>query len=98
MLLFCQVFTVSKDLVPPVLSRIVTSVADEMCRLMQCVSSFSKNGALQVHDFSHSKTLTHKPTPHLLFKGGSGYVISSNATSQLKKLTVYQLSLGLGYT
>uniref|UniRef100_A0A8C8DPZ5 Exocyst complex component 2 n=1 Tax=Oryzias sinensis TaxID=183150 RepID=A0A8C8DPZ5_9TELE len=42
-----EVFTVSKDLVPPVLSRIVTSVADEMCRLMQCVSSFSKNGALQ---------------------------------------------------
>uniref|UniRef100_A0A8C7Y241 Exocyst complex component 2 n=1 Tax=Oryzias sinensis TaxID=183150 RepID=A0A8C7Y241_9TELE len=49
-----EVFTVSKDLVPPVLSRIVTSVADEMCRLMQCVSSFSKNGALQVHDFSHT--------------------------------------------
>lgn len=43
-----QVFTVSKDLVPRVLSQIVESVADEMCRLMQCVSSFSKNGALQV--------------------------------------------------
>lgn len=43
-----QVFTVSKDLVPRVLSKIVESVADEMCRLMQCVSSFSKNGALQV--------------------------------------------------
>ncbi|XP_034737467.1 exocyst complex component 2 [Etheostoma cragini] len=42
-----EVFTVSKDLVPRVLSRIVMSVADEMCRLMQCVSSFSKNGALQ---------------------------------------------------
>uniref|UniRef100_A0A7N8X0L0 Exocyst complex component 2 n=1 Tax=Mastacembelus armatus TaxID=205130 RepID=A0A7N8X0L0_9TELE len=42
-----QVFTVSKDLVPRVLSKIVESVADEMCRLMQCVSSFSKNGALQ---------------------------------------------------
>uniref|UniRef100_A0A8C9Y9W5 Exocyst complex component 2 n=1 Tax=Sander lucioperca TaxID=283035 RepID=A0A8C9Y9W5_SANLU len=42
-----EVFTVSKDLVPRVLSRIVESVADEMCRLMQCVSSFSKNGALQ---------------------------------------------------
>uniref|UniRef100_A0A3Q1B8I1 Exocyst complex component 2 n=1 Tax=Amphiprion ocellaris TaxID=80972 RepID=A0A3Q1B8I1_AMPOC len=67
-----EVFTVSKDLVPRVLSKIVESVADEMCRLMQCVSSFSKNGALQVHTgmhihtvtepFStHSKTLTHKP-------------------------------------
>uniref|UniRef100_A0A8C3A743 Exocyst complex component 2 n=1 Tax=Cyclopterus lumpus TaxID=8103 RepID=A0A8C3A743_CYCLU len=43
-----EVFTVSKDLVPRVLSQIVESVADEMCRLMQCVSSFSKNGALQV--------------------------------------------------
>lgn len=43
-----QVFTVSRDLVPRVLSRIVESVADEMCRLMQCVSAFSKNGALQV--------------------------------------------------
>ncbi|XP_041647622.1 exocyst complex component 2 isoform X1 [Cheilinus undulatus] len=42
-----EVFTVSKDLVPRVLSRIIESVADEMCRLMQCVSSFSKNGALQ---------------------------------------------------
>ncbi|CAG5863110.1 unnamed protein product [Menidia menidia] len=42
-----EVFTVSKDLVPRVLSRIVESVAEEMCRLMQCVSSFSRNGALQ---------------------------------------------------
>ncbi|TWW58287.1 exocyst complex component 2 [Takifugu flavidus] len=42
-----EVFTVSKDLVPRVLSKIVESVADEMCRLMQCVSTFSKNGALQ---------------------------------------------------
>lgn len=42
-----EVFTVSKDLVPRVLSKIIESVADEMCRLMQCVSSFSKNGALQ---------------------------------------------------
>uniref|UniRef100_A0A3B4T4I0 Exocyst complex component 2 n=1 Tax=Seriola dumerili TaxID=41447 RepID=A0A3B4T4I0_SERDU len=42
-----EVFTVSRDLVPRVLSKIVESVADEMCRLMQCVSSFSKNGALQ---------------------------------------------------
>ncbi|KAF3690441.1 Exocyst complex component 2 Exocyst complex component Sec5 [Channa argus] len=42
-----EVFTISKDLVPQVLSKIVESVADEMCRLMQCVSSFSKNGALQ---------------------------------------------------
>uniref|UniRef100_A0A8C6L671 Exocyst complex component 2 n=1 Tax=Nothobranchius furzeri TaxID=105023 RepID=A0A8C6L671_NOTFU len=44
-----EVFTVSKDLVPRVLSKIVESVAEEMCRLMQCVSSLSKNGALQVH-------------------------------------------------
>ncbi len=54
-----QVFTVSKDLVPRVLSSIVESVADEMCRLMQCVSSFSKNGALQVHTDTHTHTHTH---------------------------------------
>uniref|UniRef100_A0A8C7SRR1 Exocyst complex component 2 n=1 Tax=Oncorhynchus mykiss TaxID=8022 RepID=A0A8C7SRR1_ONCMY len=39
-----EVFTVSKDLVPRVLSRIIEGVAEEMSRLMQCVSSFSKNG------------------------------------------------------
>uniref|UniRef100_A0A672YY55 Exocyst complex component 2 n=1 Tax=Sphaeramia orbicularis TaxID=375764 RepID=A0A672YY55_9TELE len=50
-----EVFTVSKDLVPRVLSKIVESVADEMCRLMQCVSSFSKNGALQVHTVTHNR-------------------------------------------
>ncbi|XP_041103943.1 exocyst complex component 2 [Polyodon spathula] len=42
-----EVFTVSKELVPRILSRIVDAVAEEMSRLMQCVSSFSKNGALQ---------------------------------------------------
>ncbi|KAI5090576.1 exocyst complex component 2, partial [Silurus meridionalis] len=42
-----EVFTISKDLVSRVLSKIVESVAEEMSRLMQCVSSFSKNGALQ---------------------------------------------------
>ncbi|XP_053470005.1 exocyst complex component 2 isoform X1 [Ictalurus furcatus] len=42
-----EVFTISKDLVSRILSKIVESVAEEMSRLMQCVSSFSKNGALQ---------------------------------------------------
>ncbi|XP_077440554.1 exocyst complex component 2 [Vanacampus margaritifer] len=42
-----EVFTISKDLVPCVLSKILATVADELCRLMQCVPSFSKNGALQ---------------------------------------------------
>uniref|UniRef100_A0A674NA45 Exocyst complex component 2 n=1 Tax=Takifugu rubripes TaxID=31033 RepID=A0A674NA45_TAKRU len=51
-----EVFTVSKDLVPRVLSKIVESVADEMCRLMQCVSTFSKNGALQVQCNTHAHT------------------------------------------
>lgn len=45
---FHQVFTVSKDLVPRVLSRVVEAVSEELSRLMQCVSSFSRNGALQV--------------------------------------------------
>ncbi|XP_078544151.1 exocyst complex component 2 [Lissotriton helveticus] len=42
-----EVFTISKELVPRVLSRIVEAVAEEISRLMQCVSSFSRNGALQ---------------------------------------------------
>uniref|UniRef100_A0A8C8F627 Exocyst complex component 2 n=1 Tax=Oncorhynchus tshawytscha TaxID=74940 RepID=A0A8C8F627_ONCTS len=48
-----EVFTVSKELVPRVLTRIVDGVAEEMSRLMQCVSSFSMNGAIQVH---HTRT------------------------------------------
>uniref|UniRef100_A0A669DEZ7 Exocyst complex component 2 n=1 Tax=Oreochromis niloticus TaxID=8128 RepID=A0A669DEZ7_ORENI len=59
-----EVFTVSKDLVPRVLSRIVESVADEMCRLMQCVSSFSKNGALQVGTHSHAHTRSRRAVSH----------------------------------
>ncbi|XP_019398041.1 PREDICTED: exocyst complex component 2 [Crocodylus porosus] len=42
-----EVFTISKELVPRVLFRIVEAVSEELSRLMQCVSSFSKNGALQ---------------------------------------------------
>ncbi|KAJ3599316.1 hypothetical protein NHX12_033279 [Muraenolepis orangiensis] len=42
-----EVFTISKELVPRILSKIVDSVAEEMSRLMHCVPSFSKNGALQ---------------------------------------------------
>ncbi|KAM8901623.1 exocyst complex component 2 isoform 1-T2 [Lycaon pictus] len=42
-----EVFTISKELVPRVLSRVVEAVSEELSRLMQCVSSFSKNGALQ---------------------------------------------------
>lgn len=42
-----EVFTVSKELVPRVLSKVVEAVSEELNRLMQCVSSFSKNGALQ---------------------------------------------------
>uniref|UniRef100_A0A669PDL0 Exocyst complex component 2 n=1 Tax=Phasianus colchicus TaxID=9054 RepID=A0A669PDL0_PHACC len=46
-----EVFTISKDLVPRVMSRIVEAVSEELSRLMQCVSSFSKNGALQVAEY-----------------------------------------------
>ncbi|NXD76104.1 EXOC2 protein, partial [Halcyon senegalensis] len=42
-----EVFTISKDLVPRVMSRVVEAVSEELSRLMQCVSSFSRNGALQ---------------------------------------------------
>uniref|UniRef100_A0A4W5NFK2 Exocyst complex component 2 n=1 Tax=Hucho hucho TaxID=62062 RepID=A0A4W5NFK2_9TELE len=53
-----EVFTVSKDLVPRVLTRIIEGVAEEMSRLMQCVSSFSKNGAIQVHTHFQFATLS----------------------------------------
>uniref|UniRef100_A0AAX7TGT9 Exocyst complex component 2 n=1 Tax=Astatotilapia calliptera TaxID=8154 RepID=A0AAX7TGT9_ASTCA len=68
-----EVFTVSKDLVPRVLSRIVESVADEMCRLMQCVSSFSKNGALQVGTHSHAHTPVTHPSLQSLFMLVGGF-------------------------
>ena len=42
-----EVFAVCKGLVPRVLSRVVEAVSEELSRLMQCVSSFSRNGALQ---------------------------------------------------
>lgn len=42
-----EVFTVSKELVPRVLSRVVEAVSEELSRLMQCVAFFSNNGALQ---------------------------------------------------
>ncbi|XP_028823639.1 exocyst complex component 2 [Denticeps clupeoides] len=42
-----EVFSVCKDLVARVLSRVIEAVAEELSRLMQCVSSFSRNGALQ---------------------------------------------------
>uniref|UniRef100_A0A4W4FDZ1 Exocyst complex component 2 n=1 Tax=Electrophorus electricus TaxID=8005 RepID=A0A4W4FDZ1_ELEEL len=42
-----EVFTVSKELVPRILSKLIEAVSEEMSRLMQCVSSFSKNGGLQ---------------------------------------------------
>nr|XP_012623947.1 exocyst complex component 2 isoform X2 [Microcebus murinus] len=42
-----EVFTISKELVPRVLSKVVEAVSEELSRLMQCVSTFSRNGALQ---------------------------------------------------
>ncbi|GCB73898.1 hypothetical protein scyTo_0002980 [Scyliorhinus torazame] len=42
-----EVFTISKELVPRILSRIIEAVTEEISRLMQCVASFSRNGALQ---------------------------------------------------
>nr|XP_004666199.1 exocyst complex component 2 [Jaculus jaculus]XP_044992574.1 exocyst complex component 2 [Jaculus jaculus]XP_044992575.1 exocyst complex component 2 [Jaculus jaculus] len=42
-----EVFTISRELVPRVLAKVIEAVSEELSRLMQCVSSFSKNGALQ---------------------------------------------------
>uniref|UniRef100_A0A8C1A6P4 Exocyst complex component 2 n=1 Tax=Cyprinus carpio carpio TaxID=630221 RepID=A0A8C1A6P4_CYPCA len=59
-----EVFTVSKELVPRVLSKIIEAVAEEMSRLMQCVSSFSKNGALQVKATPHIHLHAYSPKWH----------------------------------
>uniref|UniRef100_A0A8C4GYX7 Exocyst complex component 2 n=1 Tax=Dicentrarchus labrax TaxID=13489 RepID=A0A8C4GYX7_DICLA len=74
-----EVFTVSKDLVSRVLSRIVESVADEMCRLMQCVSSFSKNGALQT--YSELYFVVPVLTEHLV--SSSSFKLALDALPQL---------------
>ncbi|XP_062952621.1 exocyst complex component 2 isoform X1 [Cynocephalus volans] len=42
-----EVFTISRELVVRVLAKVVEAVSEELSRLMQCVSSFSRNGALQ---------------------------------------------------
>ncbi|XP_032833331.2 exocyst complex component 2 [Petromyzon marinus] len=42
-----EAFSVSKELVPRVVSSLVEAVAEEIARLMQCVASFSAHGALQ---------------------------------------------------
>uniref|UniRef100_A0A8C7I8C2 Exocyst complex component 2 n=1 Tax=Oncorhynchus kisutch TaxID=8019 RepID=A0A8C7I8C2_ONCKI len=63
-----EVFTVSKELVPRVLTRIVDGVAEEMSRLMQCVSSFSMNGAIQVH---HTHAHAHCQKCQLVLVGWS---------------------------
>uniref|UniRef100_A0A674PJY8 Exocyst complex component 2 n=1 Tax=Takifugu rubripes TaxID=31033 RepID=A0A674PJY8_TAKRU len=75
-----EVFTVSKDLVPRVLSKIVESVADEMCRLMQCVSTFSKNGALQVQCNTHAHT---KATQRAPFVCSGSFKLALDALPQL---------------
>uniref|UniRef100_A0A667YVQ3 Exocyst complex component 2 n=1 Tax=Myripristis murdjan TaxID=586833 RepID=A0A667YVQ3_9TELE len=74
-----EVFTVSKELVPRVLSKIVESVADEMSRLMQCVSSFSKNGALQVR----THTWSSLPLSHISCSSAS-FKLALDALPQLQ--------------
>uniref|UniRef100_A0A8C9WBQ4 Exocyst complex component 2 n=1 Tax=Scleropages formosus TaxID=113540 RepID=A0A8C9WBQ4_SCLFO len=82
-----EVFAVSKELVPRVLSCIVESVAEEMSRLMQCVSSFSRNGALQVglwsHAYVHLHTWTHtlKSLPPLVISESCKSVHPTEPTS-----------------
>ncbi|KAM6938893.1 exocyst complex component 2 isoform 1-T2 [Lycodopsis pacificus] len=76
-----EVFTVSKDLVPRVLSTIVESVAEEMCRLMQCVSSFSKNGALQAR--LELCALTDAIAPYLNSESSASFKLALEALPQL---------------
>ncbi|XP_041790867.1 exocyst complex component 2 [Chelmon rostratus] len=76
-----EVFTVSKDLVPRVLSKIIESVADEMCRLMQCVSSFSKNGALQAR--LEVCALTDAISTYLNAESNASFKLALDALPQL---------------
>uniref|UniRef100_A0A671NTP1 Exocyst complex component 2 n=1 Tax=Sinocyclocheilus anshuiensis TaxID=1608454 RepID=A0A671NTP1_9TELE len=72
-----EVFTVSKELVPRVLSKIIEAVAEEMSRLMQCVSSFSKNGALQV-----------QVTPHIHLSGQLAFNLKGIVHPKMKILSL----------
>uniref|UniRef100_A0A667YRF4 Exocyst complex component 2 n=1 Tax=Myripristis murdjan TaxID=586833 RepID=A0A667YRF4_9TELE len=77
-----EVFTVSKELVPRVLSKIVESVADEMSRLMQCVSSFSKNGALQAR--LELCALRDAIAPYLNSESNASFKLALDALPQLQ--------------
>uniref|UniRef100_A0A8C8EG95 Exocyst complex component 2 n=1 Tax=Oncorhynchus tshawytscha TaxID=74940 RepID=A0A8C8EG95_ONCTS len=83
-----EVFTVSKDLVPRVLSRIIEGVAEEMSRLMQCVSSFSKNGAIQVHTHFHCAGIY----PLLLTTVTPNYLFQTSCTTYLSHPDLFHLS------
>ncbi|TEA14797.1 hypothetical protein DBR06_SOUSAS3110129 [Sousa chinensis] len=76
-----EVFTISKDLVPRVLSRVVEAVSEELSRLMQCVSSFSKNGALQAR--LEICTLRDTVAAHLTPESRSSFKQALEALPQL---------------
>ncbi|XP_055426419.1 exocyst complex component 2 isoform X3 [Bubalus kerabau] len=76
-----EVFTVSKDLVPRVLSRVVEAVSEELSRLMQCVSSFSRNGALQAR--LEICTLRDTVAAHLTLESRSSFKQALEALPQL---------------
>ena len=44
-----EIYSVSPRLVPRVMRHVVEAVVDELCRLIQCVMGFNRNGALQVN-------------------------------------------------
>lgn len=77
----------SKDLVPRVLSKIVESVAEEMCRLMQCVSSFSKNGALQVRGHTVCLSLSHTYTHAHTFNSHSKTLTHKRTLTLVREFT-----------
>uniref|UniRef100_A0A8C5WPW5 Exocyst complex component 2 n=1 Tax=Laticauda laticaudata TaxID=8630 RepID=A0A8C5WPW5_LATLA len=76
-----EVFTISKELVPRVLSRIVEAVAEELSRLMQCVSSFSRNGALQAR--LEICALRHSVSVFLTSESNSSFKQALEALPQL---------------
>jgi len=51
-LCFAQVYSIGPTFVERVMCRIVEQVAEEICRLFQCVPKFSSTSAIQVSSLS----------------------------------------------
>ncbi|XP_057555565.1 exocyst complex component 2 isoform X2 [Hippopotamus amphibius kiboko] len=76
-----EVFAVSSGLAPRVLSRVLEAVSEELSRLMQCVPSFSRDGALQAR--LEICTLRDTVAAHLTPESRSSFKQALEALPQL---------------